>query len=206
MKCEISVDPRVEFFDSIADKWDGWHDLQDLRGKLAELLEEFGINESESILDIGCGTGNFTLSLLRKLGPAGRIIAVDISSQMIGQAKRKVADARVTWHQASAEKLPVESGVLDRVICFSVWPHFGNHEAVLNEIQRVLRPGGNLHIVHLISREQVNRIHSEAHPSVCNDYLSAASVTADQLRRYSFKVSSATDNEQRYIISACKAV
>ncbi|OGV68608.1 MAG: hypothetical protein A2283_12635 [Lentisphaerae bacterium RIFOXYA12_FULL_48_11] len=204
MKVETISDPRIEFFDSIADKWDTWHDLQDLNGKLVVLLEEFGINKDESILDVGCGTGNLTISLLQKLGPAGRIIAIDISKEMLERARKKVDDNRVTWHLSSADQLSIEDNTMDRVICFSVWPHFQNHEAVARELRRVLRPMGHLHIVHLISRSKVNHIHEEAHPSVHHDHLVSACETAGLLKKNGFSVISMTDDEQRYIITACK--
>ena len=204
MISEIISDPRIEFFDSIADKWDAGHDLPVLARDLDACLAQFDINESEAVLDVGCGTGNLTRVLLQRLGPAGRVMALDISTRMLALAQGKVRDVRVTWHHASAAKLPIEDESIDRVICFSVWPHFGNHAAVAREFHRVLRPGRYLHILHLISRTKVNRIHEEAHPSVKHDHLVPAGETADLLKKNRFNVISMTDDEQRYIITACK--
>ena len=204
MKDETISDPRIEFFDSIADKWDTWHDLLDVNIQLFAMLEEFGVSENESVLDVGCGTGNLTIALLQRLGPSGRIIAVDISKQMLERAKGKVSDDRVTWHHSSADRLAIADNTLDRVICFSVWPHFKNLEGITREFYRVLRPGGYLNILHLIPRSKVNQIHAEAHPSVHHDHLASASETSELLKNNRFKVISMTDNEQRYIITAYK--
>ena len=125
MISEIISDPRIEFFDSIADKWDVWHDLPVLARDLDACLAKFDIHESEAVLDVGCGTGNLTRVLLQRLGPAGRVMALDISTQMLALAQGKISDARVIWHHASAAKLPIEDESIDRIICFSVWPHFG---------------------------------------------------------------------------------
>ena len=204
MKIKPVCDPRSAFFDSVADKWDAWHDCQDQSGKLESLFEEFGIQKSESMLDVGCGTGNLTIPLLQRLGPAGRIIAIDISEQMIAQAKKKTGDPRVTWHHASANEIPVGSETIDRVLCFSVWPHVEDPDAATQEFYRVLRPGGYLHIFHLLSREQVNHIHGKAHPSVHHDRLVPAREIAGLLRKIRFHVLATADDETRYVITARK--
>ncbi|MCG2661048.1 MAG: class I SAM-dependent methyltransferase, partial [Kiritimatiellae bacterium] len=107
MRTKPVCDPRSVFFDSIADKWDAWHDLPDLALNLDSCLAQFGMQEKEVVLDVGCGTGNLTMALLRRMGLSGRIIAIDISKQMLEQARKKVGDTRVTWHQASAGRIPV---------------------------------------------------------------------------------------------------
>ena len=197
-------DPRIAFFDSIADKWDSWQNLPALDGKLDAVLAEFGIHAKEAVLDIGCGTGNLTVSLLRRLGPSGRVISIDISEKMLNRAQGKADDARVSWRLSPADQLPVADSAIDRAICFSAWPHFQNPAAVAREIHRVLRPGGHLHILHLVSRMKVNRVHAEAHPSVQHDLLIPVNETAELLEANQFRVISMTDNDQCYLVTACK--
>ena len=204
MRTKPVCDPRSAFFDSVADKWDAWHDLPDLALNLDACLAQFGMKEQEVVLDVGCGTGNLTMALLRRLGLSGRIVAIDISKQMLEQARKKVGDTRVTWHQASAGKIPVGDKKIDRVLCFSVWPHLEDPDAVATEFYRVLRPGGFLHIWHLISRDKVNRIHQEADPSVHHDRLAPVGETASLLKKNRFSMISMADDETRYSITARK--
>jgi ubiquinone/menaquinone biosynthesis C-methylase UbiE len=205
MTNNITTNPRLEFFDSIAGQWDGWHDLEDLTRKLDAVLETLGIEPSATVLDLGCGTGNLTIALLNgTLGPTGRIVAVDISEKMLELARRKVTDTRVAWHCAAADQLPLEDGAIDHVICFSAWPHFHDPLEVVRELRRVLRGGGYLHILHLISRADVNRIHAVAHPSVHHDLLVPACDTADLLAKNRFGIVTMTDDDQCYMITACK--
>ncbi len=68
----MNTNQGAMFFDGIAEKWDGWEDLDELARKLAAGLEELGVGRDETVLDIGCGTGNLTRALLARLPlPAG---------------------------------------------------------------------------------------------------------------------------------------
>ena len=205
MTSNTAANPRIEFFDMIADQWDGWHDLRELACNLDAVFEKFGIDPSAKVVDAGCGTGNLTVSLLNgTLGPSGSVVAVDISAKMLDLARHKVTDPRVAWHCGPADSLPLDDGSADHVICFSAWPHFHDPATVIREFRRVLRAGGSLHILHLISRSKVNRIHAQAHPSVHHDILLPASDTARLLEMHGFHIINMTDDDSRYLITACK--
>jgi ubiquinone/menaquinone biosynthesis C-methylase UbiE len=199
-----SHNPRVAHFDSIADKWDGWDDLVSLRRRLLEGLAAFQVGPEENVIDMGCGTGNLTLAILSVLDPKGRVRAVDISPKMIEVARAKVSDARATFHLASAEHLPFEDGSSDRIICFSVWPHLRDHDAVGRELARVLRPGGHLHVWHLASRDTINAIHTGVGGPVAVDILGPASETAAALAHSGFRVTEVVDDADRYLVTAEK--
>ena len=204
MEREIQVDPRVVFFDSIAEAWDGWHDLALLADKLNVVFDGFGIQTAETILDDGCGTGNLTRALLGWLGLDGRVVALDISPVMLERARQKIGDPRVTWVQAAADRIPVAAASCDRILCFSAWPHFEDQGAVAREFHRVLRSDGCVHIFHFISRDEVNRIHREAHPSVSADLLAPVREVASLFERGGFAVLATADEAQRYLLTARK--
>jgi ubiquinone/menaquinone biosynthesis C-methylase UbiE len=200
----MTDDPRTAFFDGIAEKWDGWEDLPALANKLAAGLDELGVGRDELVLDVGCGTGNLTRALLGRLSEDGRVVAVDISPRMIEVARRKVADARALWRAEDARDLSLPDGSCDRVICYSVWPHFEDPPAVAAELRRVLRPGGHLHVWHLIPRAKINEIHASAGEAVRGDVLLPVVETAALLERAGFEVEAAVDDEERYLITAKK--
>lgn len=196
--------PRIAFFDDLAEKWDSFEDLATLHGRLAKGLDQFGLGDCDCVLDIGCGTGNLTQALLSKLGPEGRVIAVDLSSRMIAVAQSKIRDARVSFLQADATALAVPDSCADHAFCFGVWPHFENQTAVVNEILRVLRPSGKLHVWHLLSRERINAIHSNAGAAVQHDQLAPAIDTAVLLTMQGFASTQMYDREDGYLVTATK--
>ncbi|MFA7172534.1 MAG: class I SAM-dependent methyltransferase [Kiritimatiellia bacterium] len=204
MSVEQQIDGRIVFFNSIADAWDSWHDLPLLEARLQVDFDALGIQRGECVLDIGCGTGNLTKALLSRLDSAGRVIAVDISPVMLERAQGKINDPRVCWLQAAAHQLPLADGSCGRIICFSAWPHFEDPVAVLAEFARVLRADGFVHILHYISRAEVNQIHSEAHPSVHADLLGPASEVAVLFERNGFEVLSVVDDASCYALNARK--
>jgi ubiquinone/menaquinone biosynthesis C-methylase UbiE len=198
------INAKAGFFDGIADQWDGWDNLEVLGRRLAAGLVEMGVAPNETVLDVGCGTGNLTKALLARLGPQGRVVAVDISPRMLQVAKGKILDDRVTWHLADAGRLPLSSASCDRVVCYSVWPHFDDVAHVGAELARVLRPSGSLHVWHLISRARVNEIHASAAPAVQKDLLQPAEETARVLSGLGWNVTHALETETHYLVSATK--
>ena len=200
----MSSNSRAVFFDGIAEKWDGFEDLAALERKLAAGLDELGVRADEQIVDVGCGTGNLTLALLAKLSPAGRVVAVDVSRRMIELAQRKVSDSRVSWHIDDAQRLPLADASCDRVICFSVWPHFEDRKAVATELARVLKVGGLLHVWHTVSRRKINKIHAGCGAAIANDVLAPVEETADVLLSAGFRIIAAVESDESYLVTVAK--
>jgi len=204
MKDDKLVDDRIEFFDSIADQWDEWHDLPLLDEKFHQEFDRFGIHPYETVLDVGCGTGNLTQTLLKRLDSDGLVIAVDISPLMLECALAKISDPRVSWLHNSAEKISVKDQSCDRILCFTAWPHFADREAVVAEFYRLLKPDGCVHVFHFISRAEVNHIHAEAHPSVHTDLLEPVGELASLFERGGFTVLDRIDDDSQYRLTVRK--
>jgi len=97
------------------------------------------LNYTKKVLELGCGTGEYTLRLIKT---TPKIIAIDISFTLIRQAKQKV-NSTVNFIVANAENLPFKDNIFDAVVGNAVLHHFNLYTA-LQEIKRVLIPSGNI--------------------------------------------------------------
>ncbi|HNT74456.1 MAG TPA: methyltransferase domain-containing protein [Anaerolineae bacterium] len=104
-----------------------------------------GLRPGETVLELGPGPGAFTLDAAQRVGPAGKVIAVDIQPEMIAQVQARVQAAGVTnvdTHVANAYELPLEDASVDRAYLITVLPEIPDPVRALCEIYRVLKPGG----------------------------------------------------------------
>ena len=112
----------------------------------------------ERLLEIGFGTGHVLAELAKAVGPTGKVFGIDISENMLAEAKavveqEQVAD-RVSLVCGDAENLPDDQGSMDGIfMCFTL-ELFDTPDIpmVLAECKRVLRPGGRLVVV-AVSKE-----------------------------------------------------
>lgn len=168
------MEKDTRFFDARADNWEETCYPPPVRARLRELIHEFGIRPEERVLDVGTGPGVLVPYLRERVGPSGRICAFDLSLEMIRQAGQKPAAPRDIILQADVHHIPFSHETFDRVICFAAFPHFQDPGHALQEMSRVLNPGGHLIIAHLMSRKEL-AAHHGSHASVARDVLPEAS-------------------------------
>lgn len=143
--------PRVQswLYDRWSRKYDaGKHESQ-LRDNemLAEpLLERLADVEEPFLLDFATGTGRLSYALLTRPEFDGRIIAVDLSQGMLEQAAAKLSGSseRVEFLRHQSLPLPFPDEIFDTVCCLEVLELLPDAQAALNEMSRLLRPGGVL--------------------------------------------------------------
>jgi ubiquinone/menaquinone biosynthesis C-methylase UbiE len=114
------------------------------------LLDRADIRDGHRILEIGCGTGNLALAAARR-HPGAEVIGIDPDPAALRRARRKAGRAGlpVLLDRAFAGDLPLPDGSIDRVLSSLMLHHLDDDEKAraLREVRRVLRPGGQLHLV-----------------------------------------------------------
>lgn len=99
------------------------------------------------VLDVGCGTGTPSLSLVRRLGEGGQVIGVDPSNAMLDIARARALDElgrRVFYKRERAEQLKFGDEVFDLVVSALTFSKLNDYATALREMGRVLRSGGQL--------------------------------------------------------------
>ncbi len=110
-------------------------------------LSYASVEPGSTVLDLGSGAGIDILLAARRVGPAGRVIGVDMTDEMLDRARRNIAESGLTnveVRKGIIEDLPVESGTVDWVISNCVINLSPEKDRVFAEIARVLKPGGRL--------------------------------------------------------------
>ena len=105
-----------------------------------------GFFKGKVCLDAGCGGGRNTIAMAR-LG-AAEAHGIDIGAAGVADARERAATLpNVTFQQASVEAIPYPDETFDVVWCAGVLMHVGNDEKALDELSRVLKPGGLLYML-----------------------------------------------------------
>jgi ArsR family transcriptional regulator len=150
---ELRRKESTKFFDEIAGRYGsltqpggGWQALA------AALAAGFS---GQTVADIGCGEGDLTMLLARFVK---RVVAVDISAQMLRVVQERSAEAgvarRVAVEKGDLEKLPLDTGSIDSAFVSQVLHHAARPGKGLTEAARILKPGGRLILLDLAQHDQ----------------------------------------------------
>ncbi len=144
-----------KLFDKIAPDYDKLNHILSLnidKGWRSKAVREIiDKNTPLNILDVACGTGDFTIEIAKKAAAGSKMTGIDLSEGMmsIGREKLAAAGIEATLEQGDCEALKYSEGTFDRIsVGFGV-RNFENLPTGLKEMHRVLKPGGKLVILEL---------------------------------------------------------
>jgi arsenite methyltransferase len=135
-------DATVESFAGVANHW------------LLGVIEPGAV-----VLDLGCGAGTDLLMAAQMASPEGHVIGVDMTPTMLDRARASADEMRlpnVELHESLIESLPLADATVDVVISNGVIDLVPDKDAVFEEIDRVLRPGGRLQFADVIVHTEVS--------------------------------------------------
>jgi SAM-dependent methyltransferase len=116
------------------------------------------VHAGETVLDLGSGAGLDSMLAARAVGPAGRVIGVDLTPEMVAKARRNAQAlglANVEFLRASVEGMPLAAGTADVAFCNGLFNLCPDKPKTLAEVYRVLKPGGRFLIADILLDEHV---------------------------------------------------
>ncbi|HEU5189284.1 MAG TPA: methyltransferase domain-containing protein [Methylomirabilota bacterium] len=111
------------------------------------LVEVAALQPAEHVLDVACGTGFVARFAAQRVGAEGRVVGVDLNASMIEAARAasgRDPETTIEWRIGDAATLPFENRAFDVVLCQQGVQFFPDRVRTLQEMRRVLRPGGRL--------------------------------------------------------------
>ncbi len=134
-------------FDSVASKYDLMNDLMSIgmhRAWKRLTVELSGVREGARVLDVAGGTADLSRLFADRVGPTGSVVLTDINATMLGAGRDRMLDEGrlVPAIQCNAEALPFAPRTFDCVAIAFGLRNVTHKERALEEMRRVLRPGG----------------------------------------------------------------
>ena len=191
------------YFNDLADSWESKQPNE--RHKIEGLLGRLELDVAEKILDVGCGIGVLFPILDSLTNGKAQIMAIDSAENMAKIADENVT-AKINILCGDAQYFPFSNSTFDRIIAFHVFPHIEDALLFLKESRRILKPGGELAIIHLIGSEELNKFHAELGGNVADHILPSDKQLSHLLEEQQFKILNSIDSAREYFVRGMKVI
>jgi ubiquinone/menaquinone biosynthesis C-methylase UbiE len=114
------------------------------------LLKSLKVKPGQTVCDMGCGNGFYTLELAKLVGPEGKVLAVDIQQEMLRLLDERAKEAELTNIKPILSTVVdpmLPEGKADLILCVDVYHEFSHPEHMLAAMKKALAPGGRLVLV-----------------------------------------------------------
>jgi len=122
--------------------------------RIARLL--LGLGPADGVLDVACGPGNFSRAFAKAVGEDGLVVGIDASRTMLTRGVAELRSAglpNLALVRGDANRLPFRDATFDGVCCFAALHLFADPFGGLDEMTRVLRPGGRIALMTSVRRK-----------------------------------------------------
>ncbi len=126
--------------------------LMSTGGERQAAMRMLALRPGDRVLDVGCGPGNFTRPFAAAVAPDGLAVGLDASTTMLDRAVREEQLPGLAYVRADAAHLPFADGTFDAVCCFAALYFIAEPHRAIDELVRVLAPGGRVALLSSVSR------------------------------------------------------
>jgi len=144
-------------------------------------IEQLGLQKGMLVADLGAGSGAYTIAAAKAVGDSGRVYAVEVQKELLSgikssASKEGVSNIEVIWGDVErAGKTKIKDNIIDAVIVSNILFQVDDKQGFLNEIDRILKKGGNVLVVdwidsfggmgpdreHIISHSEAKKLFEE---------------------------------------------
>jgi arsenite methyltransferase len=139
----------------------GWSDeevaaaLEELGERRNRVLDGARVERGATVADVGAGTGLLTFGAVKRVGPDGDVIAVDVSVDALEELRANATAPNIAYLVGQAEVLPLLDATIDGIVTRSVLIYVDDKAEAAREFARVLRPGGRVSLFEPINRHNL---------------------------------------------------
>jgi ubiquinone/menaquinone biosynthesis C-methylase UbiE len=134
--------PSFDFSGEIATHYDQFLGPLFFEPYAIEVAKRIDPTSVSIALEIAAGTGRVTRHLRQRIPGSAKLIASDISEDMLAEAKKKLSHLDIDWQNVDAQQLPFSDNSIDLVVCCFGYMFVPDKPKAFAEVYRVLRPGG----------------------------------------------------------------
>lgn len=197
---------KANFFDvEVGSEWSskdyGSKELE----KVGRIFAAASLTEGDKVLEPGCGSGRLTRLIADITGESGRVVAADISSKMLDQARLRVQGlTNVTLVLGAIEDVIKERETFNVVLCHNVFPHFDDKPLAVSILGNALKARGRFIVSHFMSSSEVNSLHRKTNPAVAHDFLPDHDQMKKLFESSGMFVEYISDDEKGYLLKALR--
>ena len=195
----IRQEDVIQFFDRLAGSWDA--DMIRNEAVIRLILDNAGVGEGMSVLDVASGTGVLFPDYLSR--NVRRITGVDISPEMMKIARGKFGGIeRIRLITGDIETFSPPAP-FDVVMVYNAFPHFPDPGRLIRRLSGFLSPGGRLSVAHGMSREAIDRHHAGKAAQVSTGLMPAESL-AEIMKPY-LEIETVVSDDRMYQVVGRKS-
>lgn len=177
-----------------------WDNSIKEKKNIKKIIELSNLKKGLTVIEPGCGKGDFSIYILNKIGKKGFLYAIDIANKMLKYAKEQLKKYKnVKIINCDAKNIKIKSEIADRIICFNCFPHFYPKEKYIKEFFRLLKKDGFLIICHSVSRKKINSLHRNFGFNIKKHHLPSINEIKKLIQKYNLKIIKAIDREFYFV-------
>jgi len=154
--------------------------------RVSVLMEALGVQEGQTVCDLGCGNGYHALRLAKRVGASGKVLAVDIQQPMLEMLEKRSDEAgldniELILGDVADPKIP--DGSCDMILLVDVYHEFSDPETMLMKMRKALKPDGRIALVEFRSEDPevpIKPLHKMSKAQILKEFLPAGFQLVEQ--------------------------